>query len=101
MNLQQKSFELYSTVLRFIVYKVTPNLRRIYLDIDHISRECTLTGVFTKPPTDIEKELFDDIETNSKAHMPDYSVKSTLKTDSSGDEGRQHEFTVFAWYEGE
>jgi hypothetical protein len=101
MDLQQKSFELYNTVLRFIVYKVTPNLRRIYLDIDHTSGECTLTGVFTEPPTEIERELFDDIETNSQAHMPDYTVSSTLKLDSSSDQEPQHEFTVFAWYEGE
>lgn len=101
MTPQQKSFEIYSTFLRFIVYKVTPNVQGIYLDIDHTTRECTLTGVFNETPTEIEKELFDDIETNSQAHIPDYTVNSTLKLKSTSTQKQLHEFTVFAWYDGE
>jgi hypothetical protein len=99
MNLQQKSFELYLTVIRFIAYKVTPNVRRIYLDVNHTEKECIITGLFNEPPSDLEKELFGDIVTNSIAHIPDYSVIDQIQTITTYDNAMKHDFTVYAVYE--
>ncbi len=92
-------FELYRTVLRFLAYKVTPNLRKIFLDVYMKERKVFLTAIYEQTPSDLELELLDDIETNSDAHMPDFFVDSTYKLSKDYHIGESHEFIVFAVYE--
>lgn len=99
MSIETKKFELYSTVLRFLAYKVTPNLRKIFLDIYIEEDKVLLTAVYEKPPSELELELLDDIETNSDAHMPDFFVDSTYRLVKDSHNNVKHEFTVFAVYE--
>ena len=100
MDVGIKKFELYSTVLRFLTFKVTENLRRIYLDFDMEDHAILLTAFYQKRPSALELELLDDIVTNSKAHIPDFYVVPFVKLvdELSDDEYKKHEFLVFAFY---
>jgi hypothetical protein len=100
MNINEKKFELYLTVLRFIPFKVTENVRRIYLDINIDSEKMLLTAFYQKYPSELELELLDDIVTNSNAHIPDFFVYPCVKLlhELDNDENRKHDFLVFAFY---
>lgn len=93
-------FNVYTTVLRFLLFKITTNLFRIYLDINIESKDVILLAIYTKPPSKLELELLDDIETNSDAHLPDFSVKSKYITINQLDETDSHDFIVYAIYCG-
>jgi hypothetical protein len=100
MNLQEKKFSLYLTVLRFLSFKITENLRRIYLDIDYDADKILLTAFYRISPSELELELLDDIVTDSNAHIPDLFVYSCVKLTAELDDNeyRMHDFTVFAFY---
>lgn len=100
MNIEEKKFGYYLTVLRFLNFKITENLRRIYLDFDLNENKMLLTIFYRTYPSELELELLDDIETNSKAHIPDFFIESNIKLfqEIDNDEYKKHEFTVFAFY---
>jgi hypothetical protein len=100
MNIEEKKFSLYLTVLRFLTYKVTENLKRIYLDFDINSQTMLLTAFYQNYPSELELELLDDIVTNSDAHIPDFFIKSLVKliTEINENENREHDFVVFSVY---
>lgn len=100
MNIEEKRFSLYLTVLRFLAFKITENLKRIYLDFDMDSNIMLLTAFYQIYPSKLEMELLDDIVTNSDAHIPDFFVESCVKLagELSEDEYKKHEFVVFAVY---
>ena len=56
---EQEKFNLYLTVLRFLPFKITKNLRRIYLDFDMNNRRMVLTAFYESLPTELENELLD------------------------------------------
>lgn len=100
VDLQEKKFGLYLTVLRFLSFKITENLRRIYLDIDFEADKMLLTAFYRNPPSELELELLDDIVTNSDAHIPDIFVYSCAKLidELHDNENRMHDFVVFSFY---
>ncbi|MDR6942085.1 hypothetical protein [Mucilaginibacter pocheonensis] len=99
MTNEEKKFDLYLTVLRFLAFSITPNLRRIYLDIDLDLHKMYLTAYYSKTPSELELELLDDIETNSQAHIPDFLVYTEVKVGYDYNENVKHDFVVFAVYE--
>ncbi|NOX48169.1 MAG: hypothetical protein GXO89_14445 [Chlorobi bacterium] len=98
MNKSEQKFQVYLTVLRFIVFKVTANLKRVYLDIDLENKKVILTAFYLVTPTELEIELFDDIRTNSEAHLPDLFVNGKTKLIEEYN-NEDHEFVVFSVYE--
>ncbi|MDB5089750.1 MAG: hypothetical protein JWR09_3744 [Mucilaginibacter sp.] len=100
MNIEEKKFGLYLTILRFLTFKITENLRRVYLDFDINSHKILLTAFYQIYPSELELELLDDIVTDSDAHIPDFFVESCVKLvdELSDDEYKKHEFVVFAFY---
>lgn len=94
----EKKFSLYSIVLRHLVFKVTPNLQRIYLDIDLELNIMLLTAYYLSPPTELELELLDDIATNTNAPIPDFLVDYKVQLMSNYLENEKHDFVVFAVY---
>lgn len=99
MSEQEKKFDLYLTVLRFVAYKVTNNLRRIYLDFDFNKKRMILTSVYEVAPTEYELDLFDDIVTNSNAHIPDFFIDKISKLAKNIRRDEKHEFVIFATHD--
>jgi peptidyl-tRNA hydrolase len=99
MTEEQKRFGLYQVVLRFLVFKITDNLKRIYMDIDLKSNKIQLTAYYLNNPTELELELLDDVVTNSNAHIPDLFIKSQVKLTKEHRKNEQHDFIVFAVYD--
>lgn len=99
MTQKEKHFNLFSTVLRFLPFKITFNLKRIYLDIDEAKNRMTLLAVFEHEPSELELELFDDIVTNSNAHIPDYFIDQQHTLIGNFDAHAKHDFIVFAFHE--
>ena len=97
--IEQKKFELYLTVLRFLLFKVTDNLKRIYLDIDLENKKMLLSAYYLANPSELELELLDDIVTDSNAHIPDLFVESEVKLTKDHNNGHSHDFIVFAVFE--
>jgi hypothetical protein len=56
-----------------------------------------LTAFYQDNPSELELELFDDIATNSKAHIPDYSVDKKYKLIKDLAAYEKHDFIVFAF----
>jgi hypothetical protein len=100
MNIEEKKFDLYLTVLRFLKFKVTENLKRIYLDFDMDSHKMLLTAFYQIYPSDLELELLDDIVTNSNAHIPDFFIESSIRLvkELDDDENKKHDFIIFGVY---
>jgi hypothetical protein len=96
LSIEQQKFGLYLTVLRFLVFKVTDNLRRIYLDFELDSKKIILTAFYRNEPTEEELELLDDIVTNSNAHIPDFFVDANTKLIKNLTPSEKHELIVFA-----
>jgi len=96
-----EKFALYTTVLRFLVHKVSPNLWRIYMDIYPADQGIELTAFYREPPDELELELLDDIVTNSKAHIPHLYVKGLSKLKETYVSSEKHDFIVFAVHERE
>jgi len=101
MTEAQSKFEIYLTVLRFIAFKVTDNLRRIYLDIDELNKKAILTAYYKSKPSELEIELLDDICTNSSAHLPEHSVDSLINYKNQNLTKLNHEFVIFSVYESD
>ena len=101
MYTEEKKFRLYLTVLRFLTFKITPNLRRIFLDFDMNSKRMKLSAFYDGMPSELEEELFDDIVTNSNAHIPDFFIEGQIKTIKELDQNEKHDFIIFAPYEPE
>ncbi len=95
----KQKFHIYTTVLRFLAFKITRNLQRIYLDIDVNTNELLLTAYYLEQPSELELELLDDIETNSDAHIPDYSVTSVIRLTKDMVADERHEYTIFAMFD--
>jgi peptidyl-tRNA hydrolase len=96
MTEEQKKFQLYLVVLRFLVFKITDNLKRIYMDINLKSNKILLTAYYLSNPTELELELLDDVVTNSNAYIPDLFVESQTKLTEKHNKNEQHDFIVFA-----
>lgn len=96
--MSERKFQIYLTILRFLVFKVTNNLKRIYLDIDFGTKKVILTAFYLDSPSELEVELFDDICTDSEAHLPDLYVdgKVQLIEEHSNED---HDFVIFSVYE--
>jgi hypothetical protein len=99
MNLDQEKFSLYLTALRFLPFKITENLKRIYLDFDMKNQRMILTAFYDHELSELEEELLDDIATNTGAHIPDYSVDYKIKLTREHNADEKHEFVVFSVYE--
>src|SRR5690606_7450763 len=96
MTEEQRKFELYLIILRFLAFKITTNLKRIYMDVDLSSNKILLTAYYLNTLTELEEELLDDIVTNSNAHIPDLFIESQTKLIKDHNENEQHDFIVFA-----
>ncbi|WEK34278.1 MAG: hypothetical protein P0Y53_17465 [Candidatus Pseudobacter hemicellulosilyticus] len=101
MTENEKKFSLYLVVLRFLVYKVTSNLNRIYLDVDLPLKKMVLTAFYNEDPSELELELFDDIVTNSNAHIPDFYINSEIQLRKHLDSNAKYDFIIFATYEND
>lgn len=99
MKDEQRKFELYLTILRFLVFKITFNLKRIYLDINLEGNKILLTAFYLEKPSELELELLDDIVTNSNAHIPDLFIDSQIKLVKNHSKDDKHDFIVFAVYD--
>ena len=80
MREEQKKFELYTAVLRYLVSKITDNLKRIYMDVDLKGNRVLLTAYYLNTPSELELELLNDIVTNSNAHIPDFFIEAFAKS---------------------
>ncbi|MBW3520492.1 hypothetical protein [Flavobacterium sp. NKUCC04_CG] len=96
MTEEQKKFDLYLIVLRFLVFKITNNLNRIYLEIDLKKNKMLLTAFYFAPPSELE--LLDDIVTNSNAHIPNLFIVSQVKLMADYNQNEIYDFIVFAVY---
>lgn len=96
--MNERKFQIYLTVLRFLVFKVTSNLKRIYLDIDFDNKKVILTAFYLCSPSELEIELFDDICTNSEAHLPDFYVEGKTQIIEEYN-NEDHDFVIFSVYE--
>ena len=99
MKQQPKKFELYSIVLHYLSYKITENLRKIYLDVDFGSEKIILTAIYRNTLTELELELLDDIVTNSNASIPDFFVEARVKLVHEYNENEKHDFLLFAFFD--
>jgi hypothetical protein len=99
MTDSEKKFQLYLTILRFLPFKITANFRRIYVDINLASSRVALTAYFNDYPSELDLELFDDIVTDSNAHLPDFFVEKNIQISKSSALLAKHEFLAFAVYE--
>lgn len=99
MKIEEKKFQIYLTILRFLPYKITKNLQKIYVDVSHEKSKVLLTAYYKNQPSELDIELLDDIETNSKAHIPDFSVESVTKLISEYKKNEVHDFIAFGMYE--
>jgi hypothetical protein len=64
------------------------------------SKMMKLTAFYETPPSEIEKELFDDIITDSKAHIPDFTIESDTRLLNELNLNDKHDFVIFATYDG-
>lgn len=96
---EKEKFNIYLTVLRFLAFKITSNLKRIYLNFDLEASKILLTALYINSPTELEVELLDDIVTNSNAHIPDFFVDSKYLLFQDSDKEISYEFVVFATYD--
>jgi hypothetical protein len=99
MSIVEKKDSLFNIVLRYLPYKITQNLKRIYLDIDMESNRMILTAYYEQEPSELEKELLDDIATDSNAPIPDFFVDYQIKLTKEYDKNEKHEFVVFSVFE--
>ena len=99
MKTEEKKFQIYLTILRFLPYKITKNLQKIYVDINQETFKVLLTAYYKNQPSELDIELLDDIETNSSAHIPDFSVESIAKLISEHKKNEFHDFIAFGMYE--
>lgn len=80
-------------------YKVTNNLKRIYMDINFESNKILLIAYYLDNPSELELELLDDIVTNSNAHIPELFIESQVKLAKDYTPQEEHDFTIFAVYD--
>jgi len=99
MNIIEKKDSLFNIVLRYLPYKITENLKRIYLDINMDLNRMMLTAYYEKEPSELEKELLDDIATNSNAPIPDFFVNYHIKLVKEHNKNEKHDFVVFSVFE--
>ncbi len=98
MTVNEKKFSLYLIALRFLGFKITPNIERIYLNIDMNSNNIMLIAFYHNSPSELEMELLDDIVTNTNAHIPDFFVEASVKLMVDFDNTIKYDFNVFAMY---
>ncbi len=101
MTIEEKKYHLSTQVYRQLAYNITENMRFLYLDIDMKEHDMMLTAYFRTEPTEVELELLDDIATDSSAPLPDFTVSYIYKLTSQHQENEKHEYTIFAYYDGE
>ena len=65
------------------------------------SRMMRLIAFYEIPPSEVEKELFDDIITDSKAHIPDFTIEGDIRLLNELNLNNKHDFVIFATYDGE
>lgn len=99
MDTEENKFNLYLTVLRFLPFKITINLKRLYLDFDTNNIRMLITAFYEDNPSELELELLDDIVTNSNAHIPNYFIGQKHRLIKEYDFNEKHDFLLFAFYE--
>lgn len=98
MDTEENKFNLYLTVLRFLPFKITTNLKRLYLDFS-TNNKMIVTAIYADKPTELELELLDDIVTNSNAHIPNHFIEQKHLLIREYDSEEKHDFLLFAFYE--
>jgi hypothetical protein len=96
-------YDVYLNVICFIARYVTPNLKRLYLDVNVEKELAQITAFYVNKPTELELELLDDIETNSISRSPNIIFEQSkwlLVKDLNEDEYKRHDFLLFSFYEG-
>jgi len=96
---EKEKFNIYLTILRFLAFKITSNLRRIYLNFSLEESKILLTALYLNVPTELEIELLDDIVTNSNAHIPNFFVDSKYLLFQDFNKSISYEFVIFATYD--
>jgi hypothetical protein len=99
MDTEENKFNLYLTVLRFLPFKITNNLIKLFLDFDTNNSKMTITAFYADSPSELELELLDDIVTNSNAHIPTYFIDHKHRLLKYYDSNEKHDFLLFAFYE--
>lgn len=99
MKSEEDKFILYLTILRFLPFKITDNVRRIYADIDMISKKIIISAYYQREQTELEEELLDDIITNSTAHIPNFFIESKVLLINDFNYSYNHDFVIFAFYD--
>ena len=99
METEENKFGLYLTVLRFLPFKITFNLKKLFLDFDISYHKMTITAFYADNPSELELELLDDIVTNSNAHIPNYFIDSINRLMKDYDSNEKHDFLLFSFYE--
>jgi hypothetical protein len=96
-------YDVYLNVICFVARYITPNLKRLYLDVNRKNELAQITAFYSKKPTELELELLDDIETNSISRSPNIIFEQSnwkLISDLKEDENKRHDFLLFSFYEG-
>ncbi|SEP26278.1 hypothetical protein [Mucilaginibacter sp. OK283] len=99
MNKEEKKYALSGIVLRYLTYKITENLRKLYLDVDFQEHNIILTAYYQTEPNNIELDLLDDIVTNSSAPIPDFSVEANIKLVKDYKDDEKHDYLIFAFFD--
>ena len=99
MTEDQKKFQVYLTVLRFLAHKITTNYKRLYLDVNESLKKVFITAYLNDKPSELELELLDDIESNSDAHLPNHAVYTDITIIKDEPKYKKHDFLLFAFYE--
>jgi len=95
--------DIYQSSLIFTLFKITPSLRYVYLDILRSpKKKIMLNGYYSEPPTEVEKELLDDMANDIIAITDenfDYEVTFEV-TLTHFDQLKKTDFLLYARYEG-
>jgi len=63
------------------------------------SNRMMLTAFYEKEPSELEKELLDDIATDSNAPIPDFFIDYQIKLMKEYDKNQKYDFVIFSVYE--
>ena len=95
-------YEIYQGSFVYTLYRVTPSLRYIFLEIDRPRRKVILKSYYEKEPSEIEKELIDDIGGDIIGMLDepfDYEININITT-AHIDSLEKKRFLLFARFEG-
>jgi len=96
----QRDWDLMTLLFLFALHKITPSMRYIYFELNN-EKSGVFLCYFDKEPTDIEKDLIDDIGTNiiaSDEYITDVDYKFFISNEPL-DMLNKGQFCVYARYE--